>query len=137
MHCPNAFVAPSALRLHLPLMLTRLSLRLRAAGTRATFTQQMGVEIDFRCRSRCTVQVPVQGVILVFVPSSFPICTALMLWGHSRVLVLLGHGRDDRGAVLPDHPAVEALQGGGVLMRGSVDEVQFSSSRGWWGACGS
>ena len=45
-----------------------------------------------------------QGVILVFVASSFPICTALALWGHSRVLVLLGRGHDDRGAVLPDRP---------------------------------
>ena len=42
----------------------------------------------------------------------------LTLWGHSQVLVLTGHGHDDRGAVLPDHLAVEALQGGGVLMRG-------------------
>ena len=70
-------------------------------------------------------------------PSSFPIRTVLVLWVRSWVLVLLGHGHDDRGAVLSDRPAVEVLQGGGVLMRGSVDEVQFSSSRGWWGACGS
>ena len=76
------------------------------------------MEIDFRCRSRCTVQVPAQGVILVFVPSSFPICTALVLWGHSWVLVLLGRGHDDRGAVLSDRPAVGILQGGGVLVRG-------------------
>ena len=59
-----------------------------------------------------------QGVILVFVLSSFPIRTALMLWGHSWVLVLLGCGCDNRGAVLSDHPAVEVLQGGGVLVRG-------------------
>ena len=46
-------------------------------------------------------------MILVFVPSSFPICTTLALWGHSWVLVLLGCGCDDRGAVLSDRPAVE------------------------------
>ena len=112
------FVAPSALLLHLPLMLARSSLRLRAAGTGATFTQRMGVEIDFRRWSQCSVQVPAQGVILVFVPSSFPIHTVLALWGCSWVLVLLGHGCDDRGAALSDRPAVEVLQGGGVLVRG-------------------
>ena len=76
----------------------------------------MGVEIDFRCQSQCAVFRSLHRVILVFMPSSFPIRTVHTLWGCSWVLVWLGHGHDNRGAMLSDHPAVEVLQGGGVLM---------------------